>query len=127
MFLFGDSVSTEIFPFAFGAMVSLPYAVEVVGGGIDQLGLVGEDSGLEVAVVVAFHADAGTREVGGADVRHGAIEYHYLEVNTRTEFAFQFRPQSRVFVEVLAKVLAWLFGVEQTYLDTSFEQFVEDR
>lgn len=77
--LSGDSVATEVLAPAFGTVRALPYAVEVVGGGIDQLGLVGEDSGLEVAVVVAFHADAGTDEVGGADIDYRAVEYHYLD------------------------------------------------
>lgn len=62
--LFGNSVAAEGFSFALGTSSTLPDGVEVVGGGIDQLGFIGENAGLEVAVVVAFHADAGAREVG---------------------------------------------------------------
>ena len=48
------------------------------------------DSGLEVAVVVAFHAYAGAREVGGADIGCCAVEYHYFEMHSWTELALQF-------------------------------------
>ena len=63
LFLFGNPVAAEGLPFALGTSSPLPDAVEVVGGGIDQRGFVGEDAGLEVAVVVAFHAHAGAREI----------------------------------------------------------------
>lgn len=122
-----NPIPTEVFPLAFGAMGSLPDGVEVVGGGIDQLGFVGEDAGLEVAVVVAFHAYAGTREVGGADVGGGAVENHYLEMHSWAEPPFQPAPQARVFVEILAEILSWLFGMKQAHFDTPFQQLVEHR
>ncbi len=82
LFLFGNSIAAEGFSFAFGTSSPLPDAVEVVGGGIRQRRVVGEDTGLEVAVVVAFHAYAGTCEVGGADVGFRAVENHYLEMHS---------------------------------------------
>jgi len=87
--LFGNPVAAEGFSFTFGTSSPLPDAVEVVGGGIDQLRFVGEDACLEVAVVVAFHADTGTCEVGGADVGFRAVENHYLEMHPWAEFPFQ--------------------------------------
>ena len=53
MFL-SNPVPAEILALAGLAAESLPDAVEVVGGGIYQLRFVGEDAGLEVAVVAAF-------------------------------------------------------------------------
>jgi hypothetical protein len=126
MFLFGDSVSTEILPLAFGTVVSLPHAIKMVGSCIYQRGLIREYSCLKITVSVSFHTHTGTREVSGAYVSHRAIEYHYLEVNTWTELSFQFRPQSGVLVKVGSEVLARLFGVKKTYLNTPFEKFVED-
>ena len=122
-----NPIPTEVFPLAFGTVGSLPDAVEVVGGGIHQRWLVGEDAGLEIAVVVAFHAYAGTREVGGADVGGGTVENHYLEMHPWTEPPLQAAPQSRILVEILAEVLTWLFGVQQPHIDTTFQQFVEHR
>ena len=122
-----NSIPAKILPFAVLTAMALPYAVEMVGGGIDQLGFVGEDTGLEVAVVVAFHAYAGAREVGGADVGGGAVENHYLEMNPWAESPFQPAPQPRILVEILAEVLTWFFGVQQTNVDTSFQQLVEHR
>ena len=126
MFL-SNPIPTEVFPLAFGTVGSLPDGVEVVGGGIDKGRVVGEDTGLEVAVVVAFHAYAGTREVGGADVGGGAVENHYLEMHPWAESPLQSTPQSWILVEILAEILSWLFGMKQAHFDTTFQQFVEHR
>ena len=125
--LFGNPVAAEGFSFALGTSMALPDAVEVVGGGIYQLRFVGEDAGLEVAVVVAFHTHAGTCKVGGADVGDGAVENHYLEMHPRAESPFQPAPQPRILVEILAEILSWLFGMKQAHFDTPFQQFVEHR
>lgn len=122
-----NSIPAKILPFAVLTAMALPDAVKVVGGGIYQLRIIGEDAGLEVAVVVAFHADAGTCEVGGADVSGGAVEYHYLEMHSRAESPLQSTPQSRILVEILAEVLSRLFGMKQSHIDTTFQQFVEHR
>ena len=79
LFLFRNPVAAEGFSFALVTSSALPDAVEVVGGGIDQLGIVGEDAGFEVAVVVAFHADAGTCEVGGTDVGGSTVKIIILK------------------------------------------------
>ena len=84
LFLFGNSISTEGFSFALGTSSPLPDAVEVVGGGIHQRWLVGEDTGLEVAVAFAFHTDTGTCEVGGANIGGSTVENHNLEMHLRT-------------------------------------------
>ena len=125
--LFGNPVAAEGFSFALGTSMALPGAVEVVGGGIYQLRFVGEDAGLEIAVVVAFHTHASARKVGGADVGGGAVENHYLEMHSRTESSFQPAPQPRILVEILAEVLAWFFGMKQPHIDTPFQQLVEHR
>lgn len=51
-----NSIPAKILPFAVLTAMTLPDAVKVVGGGIYQLRFVGEDSGLEVADVFAFHS-----------------------------------------------------------------------
>ena len=122
-----NSIPAKILPFAVLTAMALPNPVEVVGGGIDQLGLVGEDTGLEVAVVVAFHTYAGAREVGGADIGGGAVENHYLEMHSRTESSFQPAPQAWILVEILAEVLTWFFGVQQPNVDTALQKLVENR
>ena len=119
MFL-SNPIPTEVFPLAFGTVGSLPDGVEVIGGGVYQRRLVGEDTGLEVAVVVAFHTHAGTREIGGADVGGGAVENHYLEMHPWAESPLQSTPQSWILVEILAEVLSRLFGVQQSHIDTTF-------
>ena len=49
-FLFGDSVSTEVFSFASGTMVSLPHTIKMVGSSIHQRRLIRQYSSLKVAV-----------------------------------------------------------------------------
>ena len=122
-----NSIPAKILPFAVLTAMALPDAVEVIGGGIDQRRFVGEDAGLEVAVVVAFHTDAGTSEVGGADVGGGAVENHYLEMNPWAESPFQPAPQPRILVEILAEVLSWFLGMKQPHIDTPFQQIIEHR
>ena len=120
------AITAEVFPLAVAAVKSTPYAVEVVGSGIDESGLVGEDTGLEIAVALPFHADAGTCEVGGADIGHGAIENHDLEVHPRAELPLEARPEAGVAVEVLAEVVAGLLGMQQADVDAATQQSVED-
>ena len=122
-----NSIPAKTLPFAVLTAIALPNPVEVVGGGIDQLGVVGEDTGLEVAVVVAFHTHASAREVGGADIGYRAVENHYLEMHSRTEPPLQPAPQAWILVEVLAEILSWLFGMKQAHIDTRFKQLVEHR
>lgn len=84
LFLFGKSVTAEGFSFALGTSSALPDTVEMVGVGIHQRRFVGEDFGLEVAVVVAVHTHAVALEVGGANIGQRAVENHYLEMHLRT-------------------------------------------
>ena len=105
--------------------MALPDAVEMVGGGIDQLGVVGEDAGLEVAVAFAFHTHACAREVGGANIGGSTVENHNLEMHPWTESPLQTAPQPRILVEILAEILSWLFGMKQPHIDTPFQQLVE--
>ena len=119
MFL-SNPIPTEVFPLAFGTVGSLPDGVEVVGGGIHQRRLVGEDAGLEVAVVVVVHTHAVPLEVGATDIGHRADENHNLEMHPWTESPLQTAPQPWILVEILSKILAWLFGMKQPHIDTTF-------
>lgn len=122
-----NSIPAKILPFAVLTAMALPNPVEVVGGCIHQRWFVGEDAGLEVAVVITFHAYAGTCEVGGTDVGHRAVENHYLEMHPWAESPFQSAPQSWILVEILAEILSRLFGMKQAHFDTPFQKYVEHR
>ena len=122
-----ETVAAEVLALAFRALSTLPNSVEVVGCGIDQGGFVGKNTGFEVAVVVAFHTNAGAGEVGRADISHGTVEDHYFEMHTRTKPAFQIGPQARKLVEIVAEIVAGFLGVQQPYVDATLEELVEDR
>lgn len=118
--ILSNPVSAEVLAFAVLAAEPLPDGVKVVGGRVDQLRLVGEDAGLEIAVAFTLHADTGTGKIGGANISHRAVENHYLEMHPRTELALQLRPQTRIFVEVPAEILPRLLRMQQPNLYAAF-------
>ena len=121
LFLFGNSVAAEGFSFALGTSSPLPDTVEVVGGGIHQRRIVGEDFGLEVAVVVTVHTHAVALEVGTTDIGHRAVENHYLEMHPWAESSFHPAPQRRILVVILAEVHSCFFGMRQAHIDPAFQ------
>lgn len=78
-------IGTVLFTAAGLAFEASPHGVKLVHRGFDQVGLVGEDAGLEVAGAAALHAEAGACEVGGTDIGKFEVEDDYLEMNTRAE------------------------------------------
>ena len=84
-----DRVGTEIFAFAIFAVTPYPYIVKLIHRLLNDLWLVSQYAGLEVASRVCLHADAGTSEVCAADIHLFTVEHQHLEMNTRTENSFQ--------------------------------------
>ena len=70
-----DGIGAVLAATAAGAVFASPYAVKLLTGGIYQRCLIGEDSGLEVATITAFHAYSGTCQVCRANV--GGLEIKY--------------------------------------------------
>ena len=70
------------FPAAFSAMQTMPYGIELVGCGVDQRRIVGEDARLEIAGRRAFHPEPRSRQIGRADVGDLAIEKQHFEMYT---------------------------------------------
>ena len=120
-----NPIPTKLFPLATLAGAALPDVVEVVGGGVNELGFVGQDAGFEIAVAFAFHAYACSSKVGGADIDLRAVEDHQFEMYSRTQPSLQPRPQAGILVEIFTEVLTRLFGVQQPHLDTVFQQPVK--
>lgn len=116
----GDGVAAKGFPFTGFAVLAYPDGIELVHGLLHQLGIIGEDAGLEVASAVAFHTDACACEVGTTDVGHLAVEDQDLEMHPWTKCPFKAIKQSRVFVEVFTKRWTRLLGVDEPYLNAVF-------
>lgn len=81
-------IAAKHLPTAFSAVQAVPYGIELVGGGIDQRGVVGQDACLEIAGRRAFHAGACTGQIGRADVGDLAIEDQHLEVSLGQSLRF---------------------------------------
>ena len=103
-------------------MVATPYAVKLLYGGFYESRVVGEDSGLEVAAVAAFHSYTGSGEVGGADIGSLEIKDQHLKMDARTEHPFKFGRQDRVAVKILTESRSRLFSVNETNLHPSFQK-----
>ena len=84
-----DGIGAVLAATAAGAVFSAPYAVKLLTGGIYQRCLIGEDSGLEVATITAFHAYSGTCQVCGPDIGCLEVEYKNFEMDSRTQHPLQ--------------------------------------
>jgi hypothetical protein len=125
--ILSDGVFTKLLPFTILTVFAYPNLIELVHGLLNQLGIVGEDAGLEVARTIAFHSYACTGEVGAANISHLTIENQNLEMYPRTKHPLQAIKQGGVFVEVLAERGTWLFGVDKPYLNAFFDEQRQDR
>lgn len=117
-----DWVRTEVFALAGLAVAAYPQFVKLIHGLLNDSGVIGEDSCLEVALVGGFHADASSCKVGAADIYLLAIEYQYLEVHTRTQHPLQAVIQHRIAVKVLAEIWSRLLSMNEPNLNATTNQ-----
>ena len=90
-------------------------------------GIVGEDACLEVAGVLALHADARAGEVGAADIHLLTVEHQQFEVDARTERPFHPLDERRVLVEILAEGGTGFLGVDEAHLHALPHQLCQHR
>ena len=81
--LFEYGVATVLLAAASFTFKAGPDAVKLIHGSFYEFRIIGQDSGLEIAVPGAFHADAGAGEIGRTDVGQLAVEDQNLEVYAR--------------------------------------------
>lgn len=84
--------------------------------------VVREDSRLEVATEGAFHADASACQVCGADVGGFKVEYHHLEMHSRTHDAFEVGRKNLIAVEIFAEVRAGFFCMNEPHAHAALEE-----
>lgn len=125
--LFQYWVAAILFAAAGFTFESGPYGVELVHRSLDQLRLIRQDSGFEIAVIGPFHADAGAGEVRRTDVGCAMIEDEHLEMDAGAEGACS-RPVKRggVAVEVFAEVGPRLLGVDETHFLALFDEIGQE-
>ena len=76
-----DGVWAEVFALTGFAVLAHPDVVKLFHGLLDDLWLIGQDASLEVTLIAAFHANAGAREIGTADI-------HLLTHSTRSNRSY---------------------------------------
>ena len=76
------SITAVCLAFAGFTVLTRPYSVEMVGGGIDQRKVIGQNTRLEVALAIGLHPNASTRKVCRADIDHLAITSECLTLAT---------------------------------------------
>ena len=120
-----NSVGAEFLAAAFFAMGAHPKRVKLFNGRFDDLRVVREDSRFEVATEGAFHADAGSSQVCRADVSGFKVEYHHLEMHSRTHDAFEIGCENLIAVEIFAEVRAGFLGVNEPHTYAALEESCE--
>ena len=108
---------------AAGAVTASPNAVKLLHGGINQGGVVGEDSGLEVASVAALHPYSGSCEIGRPDVGGGEVKNQNLEMHARAQHPLKSLAEDGVSVEVLPEGLTGFLGVYKSNLNALLQKF----
>ena len=93
-------------------MGSAPDGVKLLDGRFYERRVIAEDTGLKVAVIVAFHAKAGAGEVGGTDVCQAEVKDDNLEMNSWAQDTLKAGCKKRVLVKVFLEVLAGFFCVD---------------
>ena len=117
-----DSIAAEFLAATFFAVGAHPKRVELFNGGFNDLRVVREDSRFKVATEGTFHADAGSGQVCRADVSGFKVEYHHLEMHSRTHDAFEIGCENLIAVEIFAEVRAGFLRVNQSHTHAALEQ-----
>ena len=120
-----DSIAAEFLATAFFAVGAHPKRVKLFYSGFDDLRVIREDSRLEVAAEGAFHADACACQVCRADVSGFKVEYHHLEMHSRTHDAFEVGRENFITVEIFAEVRAGFLGVNEPHAHAALEESCE--
>ena len=122
-----DGVWAVVFALAGFAVFAHPDVVELLHGLLDDLWNIGQDARLEIALIAALHADAGSREVSAADIHLLAVKHQHLKVHPWTQHPLQSVIQHGIPVKVLPEVRPWLLSMNQPHLHTSPNQQRDNR
>jgi len=117
-----DSIAAKLLAAAFFTVGAHPKRVELFDGRFNDLRVVREDSRFEVAAEGAFHADAGSSQVCRADVSGFKVEYHHLEMHSRTHDAFEVGRKNLIAVEIFAEVRARFFCMNEPHAHAALEE-----
>ena len=122
-----DGVWAEVFALTGFAVLAHPDVVKLFHGLLDDLWLIGQDASLEVTLIAAFHANAGAREIGTADIHLLTVKDQHLKVNPGTQHPLQPVIQHRIPVKVLPEVRPRLLSMNQPHLKPSSNQQRNER
>ena len=120
-----NSIAAKFLATAFFAVGAHPKRVKLFYSGFDDLRVVREDSCFEVASEGTFHANACACQVCGADVSGFKVEYHHLEMDSRTHDAFKVCCENLIAVKIFAKVRAGFFCVNEPHAHAALEESCE--
>ena len=122
----GDRIRADLAELAFGAGVAEENAIVFLHDLVDDEAFGGEETGFEVAAVIALGAEAGTGEIGAAEVGGLTIDDDRLHVHARAEEAFEaVRAEFGIFVEIPPEPWSRLLGMDQTHFHTLGHKFGE--
>ena len=126
MLLFQNRVTAVFLAAAVLALETGPDGVKLVHGGFHQLRIIGEDARLEITGAGTLHSNAGTGEIGAANVRQLAVEDNYLEMHAGTQGTLKAREEDRIVVKVLTEIGAGFLGVNEAHFPALLDKFGQD-
>ena len=109
-------IRTVFAPAAVFAACAAPYGVKMFCGGIDQCGIGGQNTGLEIPHPRTFHPNACPCQVCRADIHFLEIKYHQFEMDSRTQRSLKAADESRISVKILQEYRPRLFGMHKPHL-----------
>ena len=80
-----------------------PGGIELFRKRLNQNGIIGQNSVLEVALAFRLHPHSGARKIGTAEIRLDTIYDNALEMDARTKHPLHRRPERRIAVEVIPR------------------------
>ena len=103
-------------------MFTHPDLIKLVHGMFYDFRLIGQDARFEVTSAITLHSDAGTSEIGAADIRLFTIKDYHLEMHPWAKHPLQPIIQNRESVKVLPEVWPRFLGMNKSYLHSFLNQ-----
>lgn len=110
---------------AVAAELPSPDGIELLDERIDEGGIIGQNTVLEVALALGLRAHARTGEVRATEIRLHAIHDDALEMDARAKHPLHRRPKRRIAVEIVPPVRSWVFRMDKPNLDPALHHPIQ--
>ena len=96
-------------------MFTHPYFIKLIHGLLYDFWFIGQDARFKVTSAITLHSNAGTSQIGAADIHFFSIKHKHLEMHPRAKHPLQPIIQNREPVKVLTEVWPRFLGMNQSH------------